>query len=129
RARSGAGGRCRPGPPPVGSPVHRAVAPGRRRGREPRSSPPRSVSRRGRGMAAAVLSLDRVDFAYGARPVLAGISARVDPGQLVAIVGPNGAGKSTLLRMVAGLVAPTSGTVRVFDVDPARVARRTLARR
>ena len=43
--------------------------------------------------------IDRVDFA-------------VDQGRFTAIVGPSGCGKSTLLQMAAGLLAPTSGTVR-----------------
>jgi ABC-2 type transport system ATP-binding protein len=43
---------------------------------------------------------------------------RVEPGTIVGLVGRNGAGKSTLLSIVAGLLAPASGEVRVFGVDP-----------
>lgn len=47
-----------------------------------------------------------------------GISLSVEPGEFVGVVGPSGCGKSTLLLMAGGLLAPTSGQVRVDDVDP-----------
>ena len=48
----------------------------------------------------------------GLRHVLRGIYVRVLPGQHVGILGRNGAGKSTLLKVLAGVEAPTSGTIR-----------------
>jgi iron complex transport system ATP-binding protein len=74
------------------------------------------------------LQLTDVDVALGGRAVLQGVSAGVAAGELVVIVGPNGAGKTTLVRALAGLVAPRGGSVRCFGHDPARVARRVLAR-
>ena len=47
----------------------------------------------------------------GALPVLDGITLDVPPGEIVALLGKSGSGKSTLLRGIAGLVAPSSGTV------------------
>jgi NitT/TauT family transport system ATP-binding protein len=44
---------------------------------------------------------------------LAEVSVTVDPAEFVVIVGPSGCGKSTLLRLVAGLVSPSSGAVRI----------------
>ena len=44
-------------------------------------------------------------------PVLSDISCTVDAGQHIALIGPSGSGKSTLLHIMAGLVAPSSGTV------------------
>ena len=41
------------------------------------------------------------------------VSLRVEPGQMLALIGPNGSGKSTLLQIVAGIVEPSRGTVRV----------------
>ncbi len=53
----------------------------------------------------------------GGEPVLRGVTFRVEPGQLVALVGPSGAGKTTITSLVARLYDPTSGTVRVGGVD------------
>jgi iron complex transport system ATP-binding protein len=74
------------------------------------------------------IQLTDATVALGGRDVIAGVTATVEPGQLVVIVGPNGAGKTTLLRAVAGFVAPRSGTLRVFGHDPYAVARRVIAR-
>ena len=74
------------------------------------------------------LELSAVDVSLGGRAIVRGVSATVAAGQLVVIVGPNGAGKTTLLRALAGLVAPSAGTVRCFGVDPATAARRVVAR-
>ena len=63
------------------------------------------------------LEVDRLHKAYGTGPgeviAVADIGFAVEPGELLCIVGPSGCGKTTLLRCIAGLLAPTSGTVRV----------------
>jgi branched-chain amino acid transport system ATP-binding protein len=59
-----------------------------------------------------MLELHDVDAAYGDVGVLAGVTLRVGPGEIVALLGPNGAGKSTLLGCVAGLVRPRAGAIR-----------------
>src|ERR1700761_1283292 len=46
-----------------------------------------------------------------ALPVLDGVSFTLSEGEIVALLGKSGSGKSTLLRCVAGLIAPTTGTV------------------
>jgi ABC-2 type transport system ATP-binding protein len=50
---------------------------------------------------------------YGVRPVLRGISLRIDAGEVVAILGPNGMGKSTLLGVMAGVLTPQRGSVSI----------------
>ena len=66
---------------------------------------------------------------YGTRRVLRGIDLELAPGTLIALVGPNGAGKSTLLRVLAGLLRPTAGNVRLDGRDVATIPRRELAGR
>jgi ABC-type Mn2+/Zn2+ transport system ATPase subunit len=63
-------------------------------------------------MAAPFVQVDAVTVGYDGRPVLAGITFRVEGGDFLALVGPNGAGKTTLLRAVAGILRPLSGDVR-----------------
>jgi PrtD family type I secretion system ABC transporter len=61
------------------------------------------------------LALDAVGFTptAGAEPVLDGISFEVSPGEVLGVVGPSAAGKSTLARLLAGVVRPTAGHVRL----------------
>jgi len=61
---------------------------------------------------------------YSARvTALNGVTLTLETGTALGIVGPNGSGKSTLLKSVAGLIAPTSGEVRVFDRVPRALER------
>lgn len=64
---------------------------------------------------------------FGGRPVVDGVSLRVERGSTLALIGLNGAGKSTLLRMLAGLLAPDAGAafIRGVDIwaDPIRAKR------
>ncbi|MCW5683771.1 MAG: ABC transporter ATP-binding protein [Pseudolabrys sp.] len=59
-----------------------------------------------------MLELRNVDAAYGKVKSLHGISIRVAPGEVVALIGANGAGKSTTLRAISGLLAPTAGDIQ-----------------
>jgi putative ABC transport system ATP-binding protein len=60
--------------------------------------------------------------------ILHPLTARFADGQFVAIVGPSGSGKSTLLGLIAGLDAPTSGSVMIDGVDITRLDEDALAR-
>jgi NitT/TauT family transport system ATP-binding protein len=53
----------------------------------------------------------------GAIAAIGSVSLDVAPGEFLAIVGPSGCGKSTLLQVIAGLMLPSSGTVRLGDQD------------
>jgi ABC-2 type transport system ATP-binding protein len=62
---------------------------------------------------------------FGSRTAVENVSLEISPGEVFALLGPNGAGKTTTLRMLAGLIAPSSGAVRV---DGETVERRTASR-
>ena len=53
-------------------------------------------------------------FAYGARTIIDDLSFEVARGEVLALMGGSGVGKTTLLRLMAGLVRPSRGQVRVF---------------
>ena len=60
--------------------------------------------------------------------ILHPLTFRIERGQFVAIVGPSGSGKSTLLGLIAGLDAPTSGSVVIDGVDITRLGEDALAK-
>lgn len=63
---------------------------------------------------------------YGTHPAVDRVNMRVQPGEIYGFLGPNGAGKTTTLRMLAGLIAPSSGSATVLGHapgDPAVVRR------
>ncbi len=65
-------------------------------------------------------SLELVDVSvrYDGTPALEGVSFQVRRGDQVAVVGPNGAGKSTLFNVVAGILKPQQGSVRIYGSGP-----------
>jgi len=64
----------------------------------------------------ALLEVDDLEARYGAYPVLHGISFEVEQGETCVLFGLNGAGKTTTVSVIAGLLAPSRGTVR-YDGD------------
>ncbi len=68
-----------------------------------------------------VLAVEHLSVRLGRAEVLHDASMTVGAGELVALLGPNGSGKSTLLRTIAGLEAPTSGSIRIDGRDVAKV--------
>lgn len=76
----------------------------------------------------AVLELDGVSAGYGAFRALFDVSLTVGAGDTVALLGANGAGKTTVARVATGLIAPSSGRVRVDGVDLTGAATYRFAR-
>ena len=68
----------------------------------------------------AGISVDRLTMRYGDLVAVDEVGFEVRPGEFFGLLGPNGAGKTTTLEMIEGLRTPTSGTVTVDGVDPAR---------
>lgn len=58
-----------------------------------------------------MLELNHVYTKYGKVECLKGVSLRVEPGEIVALLGANGAGKTTVLKTISGIVRPTAGEV------------------
>lgn len=75
------------------------------------------------------LSATGLTVRRGGRAILDGLSCSLEPGMLVAVVGANGAGKSTLLSVLAGLLKPDAGEVRLGERPLGAIDRRELARR
>jgi putative spermidine/putrescine transport system ATP-binding protein len=63
------------------------------------------------------LELKGLEKAYGAARAVAGVSIAVSKGELVALLGPSGCGKTTTLRMVAGFIAPDTGSIHLGGLD------------
>jgi biotin transport system ATP-binding protein len=73
------------------------------------------------------LHLTDAGFAVAGRPILHPLTLSLTE-RRIGIVGRNGSGKTTLLRLIAGLVAPTAGRVRVDGIDPAGDRKGLIAR-
>ncbi|MEU5608863.1 ABC transporter ATP-binding protein [Streptomyces sparsogenes] len=102
------------GAPATAGPGSRGAAPGRA---PARGAVPRAAS----GGVPLAVELRSVTFAYGDRaaPVVEGLDLDVPAGGHLAVVGPSGIGKSTLAGLIAGLLEPRSGEIRVCG-EPVR---------
>ncbi|MEE1925887.1 ABC transporter ATP-binding protein [Pseudomonas sp. 148P] len=76
----------------------------------------------------AALECSGLGYQVKGTALLDGVSLQVRPGETLGIVGPNGSGKSTLLRLLAGLLRPHSGEVRLNGEPMHRLRRREVAR-
>jgi len=79
------------------------------------------------------LDIERLCFTYtagsGTSFDLRDVSSRISRGSITGLLGPNGSGKSTMLRLIAGILTPTSGTVRLDGRSIGSFPRREAARR
>ena len=72
-----------------------------------------------------VAGLHSVSKRYGDVQALDNFSLNLAGGEVVALLGPNGAGKTTAVRLLLGLIAPNSGSIRVLGQDPRDAQTRT----
>src|SRR5215208_7351849 len=64
-----------------------------------------------------MIELSKLTKRYGSFTAVDAIDLTVPQGELFGFLGPNGAGKTTTLRMIAGILRPSSGTVRIAGID------------
>ncbi len=74
-----------------------------------------------------MIELSKLTKRYGSFTAVDALDLTVPTGELFGFLGPNGAGKTTTLRMIAGILRPTAGTVRVAGVDVAAEPTRAKA--
>ena len=65
-----------------------------------------------------VIETDRLKRVFGDRTAVDELTLTVDAGEILGFLGPNGAGKTTTIRMLAGIIAPTSGHAMVAGIRP-----------
>jgi ABC-2 type transport system ATP-binding protein len=68
----------------------------------------------------AVIRTHGLSKRYGSQYALKDLDLEVRPGEVLGYLGPNGAGKTTTIRLLLGLIAPTSGSATIFDLDVRR---------
>lgn len=77
----------------------------------------RSENKKPKGNALLVHHLSK---SYGSLQAVHDLSLEIDSGEFFALLGPNGAGKSTIIAMIAGLITPSEGSIRVFNYEVER---------
>lgn len=74
-----------------------------------------------------MIELEDVECGYGGRPLLSGISLKLQPGSFHFLTGPSGAGKTSFLRLCYLALRPTSGRLQLFGQDATRINRDGVA--
>jgi ABC-2 type transport system ATP-binding protein len=69
-------------------------------------------------MRDSIITIEGAGRRFGRRHALKNITLQVQEGDILGLIGPNGSGKTTLLKLMAGFIKTTSGTVRLFGLDP-----------
>ncbi len=76
----------------------------------------------------AVIITEELTRSFGAHIAVNNLTLRIEAGEVFGFLGHNGAGKTTTVRLLNGVLAPTSGSVRVFGLDPTTDGHRIRAR-
>ncbi len=61
-----------------------------------------------------LVEIDNLHFAYGDRPILAGLNMQFPRNKVIAVMGGSGSGKTTILRLIGGLISPQKGQIRLM---------------
>jgi NitT/TauT family transport system ATP-binding protein len=83
------------------------------------SPPPGLAPARARGDGAAIVRIAALKKTFGDLEAIRQLSFDVGDGEFLSVLGPSGCGKSTLLMMIAGLIDPTAGEIRIQDAKVA----------
>ncbi|HEV7372695.1 ABC transporter ATP-binding protein [Arenibaculum sp.] len=70
-----------------------------------------------------ILELHGISLSFGGLKVAQSVDLRLDAGARHALIGPNGAGKTTLINLITGVLAPSSGSVRLNGIDVTRLSQ------
>lgn len=65
-----------------------------------------------------IIEVSNLERTFGENRAVNGMSFRVERGEVFGLLGPNGAGKTTTVRLLNGILPPSGGSARVFDLDP-----------
>jgi branched-chain amino acid transport system ATP-binding protein len=95
----------------------------------PSSAPPPDAASHPKAPPPPCLQVQDLWAGYGPAQVLRGLSLKVHPGEVVALMGRNGAGKSTTLKTLMGLLPPQQGKIELLGQDVTGAAPHTLAQR
>lgn len=64
-----------------------------------------------------ILKVDSISKKFGTYKAVDNISFEVEEGKIFGLLGPNGAGKTTIIRMITNIIAPDSGSIKIYDND------------
>jgi len=78
--------------------------------------------------ARATLRVLGVDFSYGTREVLKGITVALEGGEFIGLMGPNGSGKTTLLKVMNNVLKPKRGTVMIDEMEVSKLKVKDMAK-
>ncbi|MGN6505961.1 MAG: urea ABC transporter ATP-binding subunit UrtE [Tepidisphaeraceae bacterium] len=75
-----------------------------------------------------MLTIENINFSYGNVQSLRGVSMKMPPGEVTAIMGRNGVGKTTLIKNIMGILSPSGGEIRLSGKNMTRLAPHQRAR-